>query len=336
MADTVDILIVDDKINNLIALEDAFSDIDAVFIKATSGNDALREVLKHDFALAILDVQMPEMDGYELAQLIRNRKQTSKLPIIFLSAIYSDDFHVFKGYDSGAVDFITKPFLPEILAGKIRFFIEIYLQKIRLKETIHELQRTKQLVLEQNRQLKRLSTHDDLTGLYNRRHLVVSLEQEFSRCRRHGTELSLVMLDLDHFKNINDNFGHEFGDYVLKEFSALLRETVRKSDLVFRFGGEEFIVLLPQTAADGAAGTAEKIRQKCAERLIDDGEYAVKITVSIGVTSYNKELHRSAGCMISFADEALYKAKEGGRNRVVVYQGKGSRREKEILLGEKV
>ena len=336
MADTVDILIVDDKINNLIALEDAFSEIDATFIKATSGNDALREILKHDFALAILDVQMPEMDGYELAQLIRNRKKTSKLPIIFLSAIYSDDFHIFKGYDSGAVDFITKPFLPEILAGKILFFIEIYLQKIRLKETIQELRKTKQLVLEQNRKLKRLSTHDDLTGLYNRRHLVASLEQEFSRCHRHGTELSLVMLDLDHFKDINDNFGHEFGDYVLKIFSVLLRAAVRRSDLVFRFGGEEFIVLLPQTAADGAAKTAEKIRQECAERLIDDGKYAVKMTVSIGVTSYNKELHRSAGCMISFADEALYKAKEGGRNRVVVYQGKGSQREKEILSGEKI
>ncbi|MGB5686856.1 MAG: diguanylate cyclase, partial [Candidatus Electrothrix sp.] len=312
MADTVNILIVDDKINNLIALEESFPSIDAIFIKATSGNDALREVLKHDFALAILDVQMPEMDGYELAQLIRNRKQTSKLPIIFLSAIYSDDFHIFKGYDFGAVDFITKPFSPEILAGKILFFIEIYLQKIKLKETIQELQKTKQLVLEQNKQLQRLSTHDDLTGLCNRRHLVASLEQEFSRCRQHETEFSLVMLDLDHFKSVNDKFGHEFGDYVLKEFSALLQAIVCTSDLVFRFGGEEFIVLLPQTAEGGAAKTAETIRQKCAERLIDDGKYAVKITVSIGVASYNKDLHKNAGCMISFADEALYKAKEGG------------------------
>ncbi|MDU9050543.1 MAG: diguanylate cyclase [Candidatus Electrothrix sp. Rat3] len=336
MAVNVNILIVDDKINNLIALEESFSSVNATFIKAISGNDALREILKHDFALAILDVQMPEMDGYELAQLIRNRKQTSKLPIIFLSAIYSDDFHVFKGYDSGAVDFITKPFLPEILEGKIRFFIEIYLQKIRLKETIHELRTTKQLVLEQNRQLKRLSTHDDLTGLYNRRHLVVSLAQEFSSSCRHGTELSLIMLDLDHFKMINDNFGHNFGDYVLKEFSDLLRETVRKSDLLFRFGGEEFIVLLPQTAAGGAAKTAEKIRRNCAERVIGNGKSVVKITVSIGVTSYNKELHQTTDCMISCADQALYQAKDCGRNRVVVHQGKGKLREQYISSGEEV
>ncbi|MCW5212623.1 diguanylate cyclase [Desulfobulbus sp. TB] len=322
MASQASILIVDDKINNLIALEETFSHIDAAFIKATSGNSALREVLRHDFALAILDVQMPEMDGYELARLIRNRKQTSQLPIIFLSAIYSDDFHIFKGYESGAVDFIPKPFSPEILAGKIRFFIEIYFQKITLKETILELERTKKLVLEQNEQLKRLSTHDDLTGLYNRRHLVTSLEQEFSRCCCHGTELSLIMLDLDHFKSINDNFGHEFGDYVLKEFSKLLQISVHTSDLTFRFGGEEFIVLLPQIAALDAAETAEKIRRQCAETVIDDEKYAVKMTVSIGVTSYDKKMHTTASCMISFADKALYQAKEGGRNKIMIYRGK--------------
>ncbi|MCI5157847.1 MAG: diguanylate cyclase [Candidatus Electrothrix sp. AUS1_2] len=335
MAERVHILIVDDKVNNLIALEETFSGIDATFIRATSGNDALREILQHDFALAILDVQMPEMDGYELAQLIRIRKQTSKLPIIFLSAIYSDDFHIFKGYNSGAVDFLTKPFSPEILAGKIRFFIEIYLQKIKLKETIQELERTKELVLEQNRQLKRLSTHDDLTGLCNRRHLVVTLEQEFSLCLRYETELSLILLDLGHFKNVNDTFGHRFGDYVLKEFAALLKNSVRKADLVFRFGGEEFIVLLPQTDVEGAVGTAEKIRHTCAEQMIDDGNYAVKITVSMGVTSYKKSLHKNPSCMISVADKALYQAKERGRNRVVVYQGKSALQGENMPSGEK-
>ncbi len=328
------VLIVDDKINNLIALEESFAHIDVAFVKATSGNDALREILHHDFALAILDVQMPEMDGYELAQLIRIRKQTSKLPIIFLSAIYSDDFHIFKGYDSGAVDFITKPFFPEILEGKIRFFTEIYFQKIKLKETILELEKTKQLVLEQNKQLKRLSTHDDLTGLCNRRHLVTSLDQEFSRCCCDEADLSLIMLDLDRFKGINDNFGHEFGDYVLKEFSRLLQAAVHESGLAFRFGGEEFIVLLPKMAALGAAETAEKIRRNCAETMIDDGQYAVKMTVSIGVTSYDKEMHTTASCMISFADEALYQAKENGRNKVVIYQGRNEIRDKTIPFGE--
>ncbi|XOF32850.1 MAG: diguanylate cyclase [Candidatus Electrothrix sp. YB6] len=321
MTDRVKVLIVDDKPNNLVALETSLSGvlsgIDAEFIKATSGNNALVELLRHEFALAILDVQMPEMDGYELAQLIRNRKQTANLPIIFLSAIYSDEFHIFKGYESGAVDFITKPFNPEFLAGKIRFFIEIYLQQIRLRETIRELEKTKQLVLEKNKQLERLSTHDDLTGLYNRRHLVTCLKQEFCRCRRHGSELSIIMLDIDYFKKINDTFGHEFGDYVLKEFSALLLAHVRESDLVFRFGGEEFIILLPQTGMKGALCKAEKIRRICADYLIDDGVYSTKMTVSMGVTTYRKESHHSFGCMVSAADKALYQAKQNGRNRVI-------------------
>ncbi|MCI5151301.1 MAG: GGDEF domain-containing protein [Candidatus Electrothrix sp. MAN1_4] len=161
-----------------------------------------------------------------------------------------------------------------------------------------------------------------MTGIYNRRHLVVSLEQEFNRCDRYGTTLSLIMLDLDHFKSINDNFGHEFGDYVLKEFAGLLQETVRQSDMLFRFGGEEFIVLLPQTDLDGAVHTAEKIRRNCAEKMISDGKYAVKMTVSIGVTSYDQKLHSTSGFMISYADEALYQAKENGRNQVVIYQEK--------------
>ncbi|MCI5223650.1 MAG: diguanylate cyclase [Candidatus Electrothrix sp. AR4] len=322
MVDDVKILIVDDKPNNLIALETALDKIDVKFIKATNGNDALRETLRHDFALAILDVQMPEMDGYELAQFIRNREKTSKLPIIFLSAIYSDDFHIFKGYDSGAVDFITKPFTPEILAGKIRFFKEIYLQQIKLKTTIRELEKTKQLVQEQNILLKRLSIHDDLTGLYNRRQLVTSLNQEFSLCQRHNSNLSLMMLDLDHFKEINDTFGHEFGDYVLKVFADILLSSIRKSDLVFRFGGEEFIILLPQTTQEGAAATAEKIRHLCAEKLIQDGTYAAKITVSIGVSSYKKNLQQTPECMIAYADKALYQAKENGRNQVIVYSPK--------------
>jgi diguanylate cyclase (GGDEF)-like protein len=334
MALKASVLIVDDKINNLIALEESFAHIEVDFIRATSGNDALREILRHDFALAILDVQMPEMDGYELARLIRARKQTSKLPVIFLSAIYSDDFHIFKGYDSGAVDFITKPFSPEVLEGKIRFFTEMYFQKIKLKETILELEKTKQLVLEQNKQLKRLSTHDDLTGLCNRRHLVTSLDQEFSRCCRDGADLSLIMLDLDHFKSINDNFGHEFGDYVLKEFSRLLQADLHGSDLAFRFGGEEFIVLLPKTTASAAAEAAEGIRKKCSETMICDGQYAVKMTVSIGVTSYDKEMHTTASCMISFADQALYQAKKNGRDQVVIYQGKNEIQDNTIPFGE--
>ncbi len=136
------ILIVDDKENNLVALEITLEETGAEFVRASSGNDALRMMLRTDFALAILDVQMPEMDGYELAQLIRSREQTKHLPIIFVSAVFSDDFHIFKGYDSGAVDFIAKPFEPKILINKVQVFLELYNQKKKSQQIAELYEKT--------------------------------------------------------------------------------------------------------------------------------------------------------------------------------------------------
>ena len=319
MAEPIKILIVDDKPNNLFTLKTVLHEAAAEFVEADSGNEALRQLLHHDFALAILDVQMPEMDGYELARLIRGREKTSRLPIIFLSAIYSDSFHIFKGYNSGAVDFITKPFHPEILLGKVLFFMEIYRQQQQLRETISELEHTKQLVLEQNRLLERMATHDELTGLCNRRKLAEVMKREAERSRRYGTELSLLMLDLDHFKKVNDTYGHDFGDFVIKEFAARILAGIRRSDFSFRFGGEEFIVLLPQTGLSGALTAAEKIRALCAEQPFAGLQISIGMTVSIGVASYQDHKPQQPDDLICCADRALYLAKESGRNRVVVY-----------------
>ncbi len=134
------ILIVDDKPQNLFVLEKILCETEAQIITTHNGNEALQAALEHDFALAILDVQMPEMDGYELAELMRGMGKTKHLPIIFLSAVYSDDFHVFKGYESGAVDFMTKPFNDLILLSKVRVFLELDKQKRQLLELIERLQ----------------------------------------------------------------------------------------------------------------------------------------------------------------------------------------------------
>jgi diguanylate cyclase (GGDEF)-like protein len=314
----IKILIVDDRPSNLFTLKTVLKEVEAEFIEALCGNDALKEILRHDFALAILDVQMPEMDGYELAQYIRSREKTRHVPIIFLSAIYSDNFHIFKGYDSGAVDFISKPFPPEILIGKVRFFIEIYKQQQQLKATILELEQTKQLVLEQNLRLERLATHDELTGLCNRRKLKEILKREVERSRRYATELSLLMLDLDYFKQVNDTYGHDFGDLVIKDFGTLLLTALRSSDFSFRFGGEEFIILLPQTTLQGAVTVAEKIRELCQNTIFANEHFHINMTVSIGISSYQNHHPQHYDDMICCADRALYQAKEQGRNRVVI------------------
>ncbi|XOF33387.1 MAG: diguanylate cyclase [Candidatus Electrothrix sp. YB6] len=320
MEHNVKILIVDDQPKNLFALETTFKEIDADFVKATSGNDALKEILRHgeDFALAILDVRMPDMDGYDLAQLIRGWEQTRKLPIILLSAVYSDNYHVFKGYNSGAVDFITKPFQPAILSGKINFFIEIYHQQRRLKNTIYELETTKQLVLKQNELLEKQASHDELTGLYNRRKLSAILENGMRKCSRYNLDLSVVVLDLDHFKTVNDNFGQEFGDYVIQDFARLLESCLRSTDFAFRYACKKFILLLPKTDLDEALVITEKVRRLCAGKEFYDDYHSIRITVSGGVASYVKHRPKCHDGLLRSADQALRYAKESGRNKIIV------------------
>jgi DNA-binding response OmpR family regulator len=159
MTDKPKILIVDDKPQNLFTLEKTLQKIDVEVFQSTSGNEALRLTLEHDFALAIVDVQMPEMDGYELVELLRGNKVTASLPVIFVSAIYSDDYHHRKGYDSGAVDFLSKPFIPEILLSKVRVFIDLYEKRRDLQNMVNELNRVN-VTLSQHTQLLETSTEE--------------------------------------------------------------------------------------------------------------------------------------------------------------------------------
>ena len=308
MSSSPKILIVDDKPNNLISLEAILQDIDAELICAEDGNSALRKTLKHDFALAILDVQMPGMDGYELAQLIHNRKRTSNLPVIFVSAIYSDDFHVFKGYESGCVDFITKPFDPKIMVNKVRIFTNLFIQK-------QQLQDANTYIAQQNRRLIDKASRDGLTKLYNHAHFQDLFKREFELARRHARPLTLLMCDLDFFKDINDTHGHQTGDMVLKEFAALLQSLVRDTDIVARYGGEEFILALPHTEIEGGVKVAESIRKTVKRHVFCQDKVGLQLTVSIGISTIQKH-HQFPADLIEAADIVLYKAKENGRDQV--------------------
>lgn len=163
MDSTPKILIVDDRPENLITLKKVLKNLDVELIEATNGNDALKETLHHDFALALLDIQMPEMDGYELASILREEEKTANLPFIFISAVYTDNLNVFKGYEKGAFSFITKPFQPEILINKVKFFIEKHQQEIALFELNKDLQKKNADLEAMNRELEAFSysvSHD--------------------------------------------------------------------------------------------------------------------------------------------------------------------------------
>jgi PleD family two-component response regulator len=197
MSEKINILIVDDRPENLLVLESLLERSDLNIIKATSGNEALGLLIEYDFALTLLDVQMPGMDGFEVAAMMNKSSKTKHIPIIFITAISKDKHYLSKGYESGAVDFISKPLDPYILKSKVKVFLELYKQKkmlenttLNLKLTMNELKKSKKIIENQNRILKDISIKDGLTGLYNYRHMIDVLESEFSRAKRYHSNLS--------------------------------------------------------------------------------------------------------------------------------------------------
>ncbi len=305
------ILLVDDRPENLLALELLFEDVPCEIFKALSGNEALAQVMNHDFAMILLDVQMPEMDGFETAELMRSNKKTRHMPIIFVTAISKEKQHVFKGYKSGAVDYLFKPIDSDILLSKASVFLELYRYRQALEVAQVELHRQKKL-------LEEISIKDELTGLYNRRHLKTILKHEYERSLRYGTDLACLLLDLDHFKKVNDTYGHSFGDTVLQKCASQISSVMRTTDFAFRYGGEEFLVLLSQTDIAGAKQAAENLRRSISSEEIKDSNHSTFITVSIGVSSARQHQPVTESELIVFADKALYMAKKGGRNQVVV------------------
>lgn len=318
MATTVPILIVDDLPQNVLALEAVIADMEFEIVTAQSGNEALRQSLKHDFALILLDVQMPGMNGFEVARLIRSNPKTSHFPIIFVTAGMKDLLDQIEGYETGAVDYLMKPFEPVILRSKVKVFKELYQQRKLIEKFYSNLEqiveeRTVELK-EANATISRLAATDELTGLANRRSFNESLSVSISAARRHNLPLSLIMIDIDHFKNVNDTLGHSHGDLILQAFARLLNQMIRTEDIAARWGGEEFTIILPHTACEAATALAERIRISFEQHSIDG--ISIDLSASFGVVELNEE--DSAEEFIKRADNAMYDAKESGRNQVKV------------------
>jgi len=318
----MNILIVDDRPENLLVLESILEDLHLNIIKATSGNEALGLMLEHEFALVLLDVQMPGMDGFETAELMRGSEKTRHIPIIFVTAINKNEKCMFKGYEIGAVDYLFKPIEPLILKSKVKVFIELHRQKMLLKkqakmleEKLDELFRLREL----NCKLTHLSTIDVLTGISNRRSFEENIQIEWKRAIRGKSPLSLIMIDIDHFKEFNDYYGHQAGDKCLEKVAKTIVSSIqRPADFVARYGGEEFVAVLPEADREGALIVAERIRSKVEALAIKHGHSSVSpyVTVSLGTaTLYPKEFN-SVEELIYRADRALFQAKYLGRNNV--------------------
>lgn len=329
MTNALDILIVDDRPENLLTLEHLLESPDLNIVRATSGQEALGLLLDHDFALVLLDVQMPDMDGFETAELMRGNKRTRHIPIIFVTANHTESKHIFRGYDSGAVDYLFKPLDAQMLLCKVRIFLEIHRQRQALQAKTRELDaRIVQLhqlqteLEEKNRQLQLLSSLDGLTGIPNRRQFDEMLGIEWNRMARERLPLSLVILDVDHFKLYNDRYGHLAGDSCLRRVATALAGLLRRpADMVARYGGEEFAAILPGTGLEGAQVVAESMRQAVANLGIEHQDSPVHsvVTVSLGLSAVVPLPGCAPADLLQAADHGLYQAKQEGRDRWISF-----------------
>jgi len=299
------ILIVDDsasirgQIRGVLQLVEGFDE----FIEAGDGLQAFKLMLDRHPDLVICDLIMPVFDGLKFLALRATRPELASIPVIMLTA-EGDANRKVEVFDQGASDYVTKPFNDrELLArAKVHYGLKVLQDELR----------------EANKRLEALADTDGLTGLFNRRYFDALLVRELQRTERYKTPLGLVLLDIDHFKRVNDSFGHSMGDEVLRNVSRVVTSSVRVTDSVARYGGEEIAIVFTQTTAQGVSEVTERLRQRLADYSHDYQGNRVKCTASFGISVCDgRGTTPNAKELIDRADRALYRAKRTGRNCVV-------------------
>jgi diguanylate cyclase (GGDEF)-like protein len=254
--------------------------------------------------MVLTDWMMPEMNGIELVRAIRNHDTSGYVFIVFLTSKDAKD-DIIAGLEAGADDYLTKPFHNSELMARLK-----------TGQRILDLERS---LKQANEDIRILSITDPLTGAFNRGYLINRLPEELNRARRYKHPLSLIMCDLDRFKQVNDSFGHLSGDAVLKHLTACIKDNLRNGvDWTARYGGEEFFIVLPETDHGGALIVAERLREALASQPCKEGQDVIKVTASFGVATFDASVQQNVTLedLIGKADRYLYQAKEAGRNQV--------------------
>ena len=303
MSDSV--LIIDDsqavreKIINTLESFDFF----ACYHEAEDGLDGFKKLLASPVDIVLCDLEMPRIDGFKFLSMMKSRPELRDLPVIILTGMNDRELKI-KGLKQGAIDFIIKPFDPEELLARVKVHLKI-------KHLQDDLKRSNELLLE-------LSNTDHLTRLFNRRYLMESMEKEVHRTLRKGGNLSLLILDIDHFKLVNDSYGHLQGDAVLQIVAKHLTKELRSYDVAARYGGEEFVAVLPDATLKEAAFVAERVRSSIQDIKFEGEISPLALTVSLGVATFPSQGCNTVDEFIKLADDALYRAKSNGRNRVEI------------------
>ncbi len=292
------ILIVDDIAKNIQLIANVLKEFNYNLFFARNAYEAYDVLEKNTINLILLDVMMPEVDGFSAAKVIKSNDKDKDIPIIFITA-KNDDESILKAYEVGGVDYITKPFRNVEFITRVRTHLEIAHLNQKLKD--------------QASAMKELASTDTLTKIPNRLKFNSIFEYQIKISKRYKKSLSLIFFDIDFFKKFNDNYGHSVGDIVLIELSKKVNSCLREADALCRWGGEEFVIILPETTDVTAFETAQKLRE-CISKMKIDNKYT--LTCSFGVSTLKEGDYSHT--FLTRADDALYKAKNNGRNRVEV------------------
>lgn len=304
------ILVVDDDHENLKFLSEVLEAANYDVQTADSGASALQKIEEWNPELVLLDYTMPGLNGLETLHRLRQRQ--NYVAVIFVSGNASPEL-VIQCLGGGADDYILKPFDFGEMIARIRV-------RFRNKDVNDELEAA-------NEKLKDLAEKDDLTGLYNMRFIYQKIEHELKRAKRFGRSMAVLMMDLDHFKSVNDEFDHLFGSFVLKEIGAIISKSMRDIDFAARYGGDEFLMCLTETDPEGAKSFGERLRKAIGGHVFKDGDNVFQRTASLGLAISDPNEEIVAKELVRRADHALYTAKETGRNKVVTYDRSIDRKE---------
>lgn len=306
------LLIEDDEVAARLMMN-YLSNTDYTIEHYTDGATALQRTERGQVDVILLDILLPGMDGFEVCQHVKSLEHTQNTQIVMMTCLQDTESKV-RGIELGVDDFLVKPINPEVLNARIRSLV-------KKKEYLDRL------ALEYERALHSAIT-DPLTGLYNRGYLQQFLQLEIDRSLRQRHPLSLLMFDIDDFKQYNDTLGHLAGDQVLWELGQVIHATIRKIDIAARYGGEEFVIVLPYTEESGAAVVAERLRKAVEEHSFSyKGRYVERnITISIGLACFRQQVDKPVEYLINEADMALYQAKDAGKNQVCTAEGNSLRR----------
>lgn len=323
---TLRILVAEDDPAQLSLVSKIITSAGHSVIGASNGREALQTALETNPDAVVTDWHMPEITGSELCSALRKTKFGRQLYLIIMTSDETEE-RLVEAFDAGADDYVVKPLRARSLQARLRAatrMIELQREVNQEREQIRKITRE---VAVANRKLEQAALTDALTGLPNRRYLIERLSQEWAKANRSGTPLSCILLDIDNFKSVNDSYGHDVGDLVLKKVASILDEVSRKNDIVCRQGGEEFIVICPDSNQQGVMHGAERIRRFVEEQTRGAfKEFDHPITISLGVATRTAET-LDEDALIKAADEAMYAAKAGGRNKVCSAEDKPTAKE---------